>query len=232
MSKDYYYARREERRINPATGTEEVFLEVPVIVETETEVVFGKRTQPVKIGGMHLNCYFEWIPEGYYLTHKRDLEATAKREERRQRCLIPDGKGGRIMCPESHRCSECEKCLKFDFDNGRSTSLDALQESGFDAEDTEECSDFADASADPETAYIGKDIADAWGTASMVILERLAAIKPKYGLIFRELLKGVMKPSDIARNTGLKANRTCEDVPKVQALAAEMLKQVRKELDL
>ena len=232
MTKDYYYARREERRINPTTGNEEVFLEVPVIVETETETVFGKRIQPVKIGGMHMNCYYDWIPAEYYLNHKRDLEATAKREERSHRCLIPDGHGGRIMCPESNKCIDCQKCRSFDFDNGHNASLDALQESGFDADDAEEYSGLADASTDPETAFIGKDIADAWEKASTVILERLAATKPKYGLIFRELLKGVMKPSDIARNTGLKANRTCEDLPKVRALAAEILIEVKKEFDL
>ena len=230
MTKNYYYAQKEEPRKNPKTGKMELYLLVPILVEPDTDEAFEKDIRLVKIGGMHLPCFYDWIPESYYLTHKRDLESASKREERSQRCLIPNGEGGWIMCPECHRCSECEKWHSFKFDNGHATSIDALQNTDSDLE--KKSFEPASDSATPEEAFMEKDMAGVWEAVSETIISRLADKKPKYGLIFQELLKGVLKPSDIARNAGLKVNRTCEDLPKVQKLAAEILISIKAELGI
>ena len=231
--KDYYYARESKSLINEVTGKEELFLCVPIIVTPETQEVNGKPVRPVKIGGVHLPCYYDWIPAGYYLTHKRDLEATAKAEERRNRCWIDNGEGGRIRCPDCRSCVGCPNVGRYDFDNGHDASFDALQENGFDSESGEEVEndfDAADAiSTNPETIALRNDRQETLSFAFDIVMKRLYEKKPKYGVIFSELRKGVDKPSDIARNTGLKANRTCEDVPKVMKLAQTMLHEVMLE---
>lgn len=238
--KNYYYAKESKTIINKVTGEENVFLKVPIVVTDETETVNGKKVMSVKIGGWHLPCYYDWIPADYYLTHKRDIEAQAKAASRASRCLIDDGKGGRIRCPDDRSCIGCPNAGKFDFDNGHDTSFDALRENGFDAESGEEKESDFDAEdtcfANPETAAVQKDDEmsrqETLTFAFDIVMKRLNAKKPKYGAIFAELRKGVDKPSDIARNAGLKANRTCEDVPKVMKLAQTMLIEVMAEYNI
>jgi len=226
---NYYYARNEKEE----NGVR--FLEVPLRVNPLTA---GETNQPVckvKIGGMHFLCTYQWIPADFYTEYKRMLEKDAKEEERRMRCLIPDGKGGRIMCPECNHCCKCEKPCSFDFDNGHDTSLDSLMDFGFEPEadsETESDFDIADESANPETKLIFSETEKLWEQVMQDMIDELTAINVKYGLIFRELLRGVMKPSEIARNTGLKANRTCEDLPKVQALAARRLSAIKAKYHL
>ena len=52
--------------------------------------------------------------------------ADVNAEERSERCLIEDGHGGYIMCPECNRCIKCQKVGSFNFDTNRPASLDAL----------------------------------------------------------------------------------------------------------
>ena len=85
-----------------------------------------------------------------------------------------------------------------------------------------------DISLNPEQAYILNEEIEFVDEMGREIISRLTAIKPKYALIFGELIKGVNKPADIARNTGLKANRTCEDVKKVRTIAAKMYEELKK----
>lgn len=234
MTKQYFYAQSTRYEINPETGEKELYLNVPLRVNPETVVDNKQKVALVKIGWKEYLCTYVWIPASYYIQYKRELESEAKGEERAHRCLIPDGMGGRIRCPEINRCSECKKCLCFNFDNGHNTSLNKLLDSGFNPESgTEFESDFDidDGHLTPEQPILFKEEIGMFDAVSRDILTRLAAKKPKYGLIFGELLKGTVKPSEIARNTGLKANRTCEDLPKVRALAATIYKELIKVID-
>jgi len=222
---NYYYAidRKEENGVE--------YLKVPMMVNPETAGENGQRVCMVRIGWKHYLCAYVWIPASYYMIHKRMLEQEAKTEERAHRCLISDGQGGKIMCPETNLCSECPLRLKDSFDNGHATSLDTLLENGHDSESgesKESAFDIEDGAVTGEQKVIAEEELRLIDELSRKIIDRLSEKNPKYGLIFRELLKGIKKPSDIARNTGLKPNRTCEDVPKVQALAAKLYKEFKE----
>ena len=60
-----------------------------------------------------------------------------------------------------------------------------------------------------------------------ILVDRLAAIKPKYGAIFQELLKGNMQPLNIAKALGLWKSQVYETVPKVQELAKKLYFQLK-----
>ena len=214
---NYHYALKS-RTIG---GREELL--VPIIVNPETAEENEQCIRMVKIGGRRYPCIFEWIPESFYHTYKCMIEQEAKADERADRCYIPSG-GGRIRCPKSNRCSSCPYAGRMDFDNGHDTSLDILMESGFDAESGVEIEggfDAASSTASPEDAIVSRDEKERLDDFLDFLVLQLAEKKPKYGAILSELRNGVTNASEIARRCGLKANRTAEDVRKVQALARE-----------
>ena len=218
---NYYYARQEKEE----NGVK--YLEVPMMVNPETAKENGQHFYMEKICGRKFPCIYVWIPESYYEMHKRDLENQAKADERSDRCLIPDPKkpGGRIRCPEKNRCISCPFVGTCNFDNGHDTSLDALMEAGFDAEtgvEQESEYDFASAAATPEQIVESHDMMHHLDETLDIVVSLLEKKKPKYGMIFSELRNGETNASEIARRHGLKANRTAEDIPKVQALAREL----------
>ena len=228
---NYYYAKEAETRFNHETGKEELMLKVPVRVNPETADCYHEKVYMVRIGWKEYLCRYIWIPATYYLQYKRDLENEAKADERDHRCNIPDGKGGTIKCPEKNRCATCKKCLKSNFDNLHDTSLDGLLETGFDPEsgaETESDFDVEDISLNPEQAYLIEEEKELMDELGREIISRLQAVKPKYALIFGELLKGVDKPAAIARNTGVDAKRVYEDVPRVQKLAAQLYAELNR----
>ena len=55
-----------------------------------------------------------------------------------------------------------------------------------------------------------------------IMIRSLAKIRPKYGLIFRELFSGNTCPSQIAKALGLKKSQIYADVEKVRKLAAKI----------
>lgn len=152
--------------------------------------------------------------------------------EESHRCLIPDPKktGGRIRCPECNRCINCPYAGMMNFDNGHDTSLEALMETGFDAETGFECEsdyDAASSLATPEDIVISADEKKHLDETLDILVSLLAERKPKYGAIFSELRKCETNASEIARRCGLKSNRTAEDVRKVQSMAKELYKKMR-----
>lgn len=221
---NYYYARKEKFE----NGVH--YLEVPIIVNPETTEENCQHIQMVKIGCRQYPCIYAWIPESYYMEHKRDLESQAKADERSSRCLIPSS-GGRIRCPESNHCFNCPYVGSYVFDNGHDTSLDTLTESGFDAEsgtETESDFDVESASFSPEEFLITKDEMQQLGKVLDIMVDLLAKRKPKYGVILSELRNGITNASEIARRCGLKPNRTAEDVRNVQKMARELYEELMK----
>ena len=63
---------------------------------------------------------------------------------------------------------------------------------------------------------------DAYTEIMQILVERLTAIKPRYGAIFQELLKGNLQPLNIAKALGLGKSQMYETVPKVQELAKKL----------
>ena len=61
------------------------------------------------------------------------------------------------------------------------------------------------------------DCEDDFTDIMLILIDWLSAIRPKYGLIFKELLKGNMQPINIAKALNLGKSQIYNDVPRVQA---------------
>lgn len=152
------------------------------------------------------------VPEEFARKYMRMAWAEAKAIERSERCLVEDGHGGYIRCPESNRCSNCEKYGRFDFDTFRPASLDAMySESEF------------------EPASEQTDLFDDTSEIMDMLVQRLTQIKPKYGAIFRELLNGNQRPLHIAQALGLCKSQTYGDVKEVRDLADKLYHELMDE---
>ena len=177
----------------------------------------------VKIGGWRYPCAIYQLPENEVKGFKRLQQAEAKHEQLEARCWLPNGSGGFIRCPEENKCSQCERCKSFNFDSNHPTSYEALQDFyGEQEEDLylagEDVPGMNDQSA--ETAEPQQE--EAYTEIMQLLVDRLTAIRPKYGLIFKELLKGNLQPLNIAKALGLGKSQMYETVPKVQELAKKL----------
>lgn len=206
----------KERQSVTVNEKGQVLVPVPLRVNYETIVdgkVGDKPVVFVKIGARKHPCIIEMVTEEEYQTYMTYEQSVVKAEARKRRCLIPDGKCGLIMCPETNKCRCCEKVQRWDFDNGHDTSFEHMG-----------CED--DNGHYEPYPVISKEVNDggdlmANQLADMIEAE-LAKIKPKYALIFREMFNGTLKPNEIAANANLKTSTTYEDVPKVMAEAQKI----------
>ena len=182
-------------------------VKVPLRVNPETieENEQVGKVRSVRIGSKHYPCIFVEVSEHDAHQYMQLEWADVKAEERSERCLIEDGHGGYIMCPECNRCAKCEKVGRFDFDNNHPASLDALY-----AE-----SEFEPASQQPDQVDETSDIL-------AMLVEELGRIKPKYAEIFKELYKGNERPLSIARAVGIGKSQAYTDVPRVRELAEKL----------
>lgn len=195
----------------------EVLRPVPLRVNEETidELrQMGKKVSYVKIGVRKYPCIIEYVTEAEYRSYIRVDWADIKAEQREMRCLIPDGNGGFIMCPECNKCCGCEKVGKWDFDNGHAVHIESIVGDSDDGEDVSTFDIKSDAVND-ESEIAANQIAD-------MIEAELVKIKPKYGVIFREMFSGNFVVKDIAKNNNLTLSTTYEDVPKVMKKAQEI----------
>ena len=75
---------------------------------------------------------------------------------------------------------------------------------------------------EPSSEVAAEQPEEAYTEIMQILVDRLTAIKPKYGLIFRELLKGNLQPLNIAKALGMGKSQVYETVPKVQELAKRL----------
>lgn len=183
----------------------------------------------VKIGGWSYPCAVCLLPEEEARDFLRLQQSEAKREQREARCWLPDGSGGFIRCPEENKCSRCERPGSFSFDNNHPASYEALQ-------------DFC-ACREEEQYLAGEDVSgmkepsaasemsteEAYTEIMQILIDRLTAIKPRYGEIFRELLKGNLQPLNISRALGLKKTQVYETVPKVREIARKLYFELQED---
>lgn len=182
-------------------------VKVPLRVNPETIEENGQtaKVRYVRIGSKRYPCIFVEVSE--HDAHQfMQLEwKEIKAEERSRRCLISDGHGGYIMCPESNKCGQCPKAGSFDFDGNHTASLDAMfEDSGFDL-------------VSPNA-----DVFDETSEILEALVGQLSEIKPKYGQIFLELYKGNERPLHIAKALGIGKSQIYDDVKSVRELAAKM----------
>ena len=177
---------------------------VPLRVNPETIEENGQvgKVRSVRIGAKHYPCIFVEVSEHDAHQYMQLEWADVKAEERSERCLIEDGHGGYIMCPECNRCAQCQKAGQFDFDNNHPASLDAMYAEG----------EFEPASPKMDRIDETSDVLE-------MLVEALGKIKPKYAQIFMELYNGNERPLSIARAVGIGKTQAYTDVPRVRELA-------------
>lgn len=191
-------------------GEPEVLLALRV--NEETIDVNGQRSEVVyvKIGSRRYPCLLHWVPAEECVDYLRMAWAEVKGADRGLRCLLPDGKGGFIRCPEQKgkKCNECELADKFGFCTGHPISLDALGENEAGAS---YMSDF--------TVVETQELLEQ-------LVEKLNRKAPKYGKIFLAIYNGIIRPSHIARWLNLPQSTTDEDVKKIRKWAPEIYKEL------
>ena len=225
--KEYYYAQAAKIE----NGVK--YLYVPFIVTPDSELPEGKKPARVLIARRMLPCCFEWIPESYYDTHRRDLENQAKADERSCRCLVsdPNHVGGRIRCPEKNRCAYCPLALKFNFDPGHDTSLDALMDAGYDTESIDGENDFQEpmgATESPEKIFSNKESLEELNGILDSLIEMFHQANPTEGAVLELLRQGVDNFSEIARRCGLNPKHASEFIRRVQRKAYKRYIQMKK----
>ena len=192
------------------TETGEVLYRVKVRVNEETIGEIGNETADIrysKMGAKKVPCKYEWVSKEMYHEIMRAQWAEVKAEERVDRCLLPNGKGGFIMCPECNKCCGCIKVGSMDFDNNHTASLDALM---------------TESEAEPFRNHVtlGSDLEDLdfmeW------LIEELSKKNKRYGEIFRIMCDGILRPSHIAKITGIPNSTVTKYVPIIQKLAQEL----------
>ncbi len=186
-------------------------VKVPLRVTPETIEENGQagKVRSVRIGSKHYPCIFVEVSEHDAHQYMQLEWADVKAEERSERCLIEDGHGGYIMCPECNRCTQCQKVGRFDFDNNHPASLDAMY-----------------AESEFEPASLRPDQVDETSDILAMLLAELEKIKPKYAQIFTELFNGNERPLSIARAVGIGKTQAYTDVPRVRELAEKLYRDM------
>ncbi len=184
---------------------------VPLRVNPETITENGQegKVRWVRIGYKRYPCI--WVEVSEHDAHQyMQMEwADVKAKERAERCLVEDGHGGYIMCPECNKCISCPKVGRFNFDTFHPASLDKmLQEEEYEPE-----------SQQPDQIDETSDILD-------MLVAALGKIKPKYAQIFMELYKGNERPLSIARAVGIGKSQAYDDVPRVRELAEKLYRDM------
>lgn len=184
----------------------ERMVKIPLRINPETieEDGFAGQVRYIKIGFKRWPCVIVQVPESSAKMYLRLEWSDVKCEERSNRCLVPDGRGGFVHCSEKNKCISCEKVRDFGFDSMLPTSLDALiEEADFDLEApaTDESND------------------DAANEMMSVLIQRLGELCPRYADIFREMLDGEDSPFRISKKLNLGKSQTYTDMEQVRKLA-------------
>ncbi len=195
-------AKFGSKRINENGVTE---ICTPMRVNKETIDVNEMRGDivPAKIGSRYYPCLPVWMEEVMYKEYMRLEWADVKAEDRRQRCRIPDGKGGTIMCPETNKCRECKRYHDFNYNKGADTSFEGLQEEGFDL-----------------SARRNEAEEIAWDIDKKAILDYLEEKDPLGAEIIRRIYQGDA-PGKIEEDLGLSKGKRQSRLKKAQKLAKE-----------
>lgn len=194
-------------RVNE-NGETEVLLALRV--NRETIDVNGQRSRIayVKIGARAHPCILEWVLADQCIGYIRIEWADVKAEDRSRRCLLEDGKGGLIRCPEEKgkSCSSCDRANRADSSANHPVSMDALPEGG---------------NYGPNAVYLPDfTVAETLEILDMLLIE-LAKEPPEFADIFLAIYSGIKRPIEIARALNLPKKNIYKDVAKVLKLVQE-----------
>ena len=141
------------------------------------------------------------------------LDSEARAELREKRCLIYDGKGGFIRCPECKKCDKCEKRLEFNFDTGKPLSLDQLTQADSEDDKTFDIAGQSESEDDILARIILEDLIAYLGTFE----------GKHYDVIF-QMLYDNCRTNEIADELGMAWSTAKDAVNKVRQLAQEHTK--------
>lgn len=137
-----------------------------------------------------------------------DTEAIA--ELREKRCLVSDGKGGFMRCPECNSCEKCEKRLDYEFSTNKPLSLEQLTQAESDDNKTIDIAGPSESEADILTRVMLEDLIEYLGTFE----------GKRYDTIF-QMLYDQCGTQEIADELGVAWSTAKDAVKKVRQLAQE-----------
>lgn len=188
-------------------GFEKVFIPM----DKEEVLKRGYKVERKKIGIKVVEGFYTEVPSTFAKEYNRMQEAEYRAELRAKRCLIPNGKGGFLKCPESNSCSNCKAKNADNFATNLPLSLNRLTEAETEGD---KVIDISDAAADTEADAIALAILDD-------LLEYLGSFKDKnYQATFKMLYDG-FSTKEIADVLGLPWSTTKDQLSKVRKLAQE-----------
>lgn len=144
------------------------------------------------------------------------LDSEARAELREKRCLISDGKGGSIRCPECNSCEKCKKRLELEFDTGKPLSLEQLTQAGSEDDKTFDIAGPSESEDDILARIILEDLLSYLGTFE----------DKRYDVIF-QMLYDQCGTKEIADKLGMPWSTAKDAVKKVRQLAQEHTKLTR-----
>ena len=92
------------------------------------------------------------------------LDTEARAELREKRCLVSDGKGVFMRCPECNSCEKCEKRLDYEFSTNKPLSLEQLTQAESDDDKTIDIAGPSESEADILTRVMLEDLIEYLGT--------------------------------------------------------------------
>lgn len=190
----------------------ETLVDIPMPIEIEDALQMGFNKSDIVyhlIGNRKYACVLVKGTQQQRDDWLRVFDNERKAKDREARCLVADGGGGNIMCPESNKCSECKKSQSFNFDRNRPLSLEKLAVGDAYEDRTYEPAAKTDVASD----------AMAFATLDMLI-EHLSKLNKEYGEIFKMLFEqyGVQ---EIADELNMPWSTAKDRIKKVQKLAQE-----------
>ena len=198
---------------NQSSDTTAALVDIPMPVESVAAAIkAGYKKSDISyqlIGNRRLPCVMVKGTEQERINYIRLLDNERKAEDRERRCLIPDGKGGYIMCPECNKCRECTKYHSLNFESNRPISLEK----------------FIEGDGDDDRAFDVASATDVEGDAMVfatldILIEHLTKLNKEYGHIF-EMLFDQWGVKEIAEELNIPWSTAKDRIKKVQKLAQE-----------
>lgn len=144
------------------------------------------------------------------------LDSEARAELREKRCLVPNGKGGLIRCPECNSCEKCKKRLGLEFDTGKPLSLEQLTQADSDDDKTIDIAGPSESEADILARIILEDL-----------LSYLSTFEDKHYDIIFQMLYDQCSTKEIADELDMPWSTAKDAIKKVRRLAQEHTKITR-----
>lgn len=207
--KDMIMENNQDTQTGTQTSTQEKTRQIPMIVTDETIRDFGIDPSTVRwrlVDNRRCRVVMIDVTEDFYKADMASQSAENKRQDREGRCMV-EGKNGRpIRCPDSNRCSECERYAEMTRAENRPILLSALMDSGIEPS--------VDSFEDDVLTEIAKDD----------FVAKLNAIKPMLGQIFSLHCDGVTQ-QQIADELGMKQRTVSDHIQKAKRLTQSWMEE-------